>query len=322
MEERKESGCTNTGLLSPLLSVIEEPSGESREQSVAESTSIASFQTDVIHYNTSASPSCASSNRRPTPSPPPCSRADKAPPTPEKRPNSTTPTHRPLIDTKGDADAKDTQTTAADSSSNTNSTETIVEQSTTPIVKPESEAQNTAACEELSDASDEAINFIQAALQAHSIRRKAASIINSTPQEPLNSIRNRIRTARPWEKKKASLPPSLSLKEEDEVADEMSSSSSASNLSEEEREGMLSSEMLEHARRFSLQAIQGVIKGHDIRSSALQRLEADKDLFTNGKVSAMRAKFNERRRSSANATAMALEGRSDGVTDDDDDVVY
>ena len=101
-------------------------------------------------------------------------------------------------------------------------------------------------------------------------------------------------------------------------------SSSASNLSEEERDaGLISTEMLEHARRLSIRAVQGVIKGHEVRSSALERLEADRDLFTSGKVSAMKAKFNERRRSSANAMAMAaFEGRSDGVTDDDDDVVY
>merc|ERR1719414_2639770 len=108
--------------------------------------------------------------------------------------------------------------------------------------------------------------------------------------------------------------------EEDEAGNDMSSSSS--NLSEEERDGLLSAEVLEHARRLSLRAIQGVVKAHDMRSSALERLEADKDLFTNGKVSALKAKFNERRRSKANATAMSNEGRSDGVTDDDDDVVY
>ena len=211
----------------------------------------------------------------------------------------------------------------ADSSSNTNSTETIVEQSeAAPNSQKEIDSTSTTIEQANNEANDGAISFIKATLQAHSVRRTALSAINSKPAEPLGSIRNRIFTARPWQKKKPSLAPSLSLMEEDEVADEMSSSSSASNLSEEEREGMLSAELLEHARRLSIQAIQGVIKGHDIRSSALERLEADKDLFTNGKVSAMKAKFNERRRSTANATAMAIEGRSDGVTDDDDDVVY
>ena len=209
-----------------------------------------------------------------------------------------------------------------DSSSNTNSTETIVEQSGEAPSSQKVIDSESATKENASEVNHGAINFIQATLQAHSVRRTALSTINSTPSEPLGSIRNRIFTARPWQKKKPNLAPSLSLMEEDEVADEMSSSSSASNLSEEERDGILSAEVLEHARRISLRAIQGVIKGHDIRSSALERLEADKDLFTNGKVSAMKAKFNERRRSTANATAMAIEGRSDGVTDDDDDVVY
>ena len=295
---------------SPLLSVIEEPSGESREQSIGESSSIASFQIGVPHYNTSASPSCASSNHRPTPSPPPTSRADKVPLTPENMPNLDTSNNSEALkpnETKDHTDRAETNDTA-ESSSNTNSTETIVEQ-------PETITKNPAR--------DGAISIIQATLQAHNARQSALTSLNSAPEEPTpRSIRNRILTARPWQKKKATLAPSLSLMEEEEAANDMSSSSSTSNLSEEEREGLISEEVLQHARRISLRAIQGVVKAHDIRSSALERLEADKDLFTNGKVSALKAKFNERRRSRANATAMNTEGRSDGVTDDDDDVVY
>jgi len=307
LEERKDS---STGLPSPLLSVIEEPSGESREQSIGESSSIASFQTGVPHYNTSASPSCASSNRRPTPSPPPTSRAGNLPPTPENMPNLDTSIISQALNPKETNDHKNKIETSdiADSSSNTNSTETIVEQSEAKIKDPAKEG---------------AISLIQATLLAHNARQSALSSLNSAPEEPTpRSIRNRILTARPWQKKKASLAPSLSLMEEDEAGNDLSSSSSTSNLSEEEREGLISEEVLEHARRISLRAIQGVVKAHDIRSSALERLEADKDLFTNGKVSALKAKFNERRRSRANAAAMNIEGRSDGVTDDDDDVVY
>lgn len=326
MEDRKESSNTGTGLPVQLLSVIEEPSGESREQSTAESSSLASFKSVAPHYNTSASPSISSSNRRPTPSPPPTSRADKSPPTPERMSEQGTPraVSQNLDSKEGNQDRKDAEAiNTADSSSNSNSTDTIVEQAETvskitekidsvPISK--NEVQNSAA-------KDDAVDFIKATLKAHNARQSAISALDSTAsEEPSRSIKNRIFTARPWQKKKASLPPSLSLMEEDEAGNDMSSSSS--NLSEEERDGLLSAEVLEHARRLSLRAIQGVVKAHDIRSSALERLEADKDLFTNGKVSALKAKFNERRRSRANATAMANEGRSDGVTDDDDDVVY
>ena len=329
MEERKDTG--STGLPSPLLSVIEEPSGESREQSIGDSSSIASLQAGgALHYNTSASPSISSSNRRPTPSPPPTSRADKAPQTPKSLLSSNTPAPAKILEENELNESKDeiteTKTTTAESSSNTNSTDTIVElqeDEKYPVeddeVQPVIRTQNPAKIG--------AINLIQATLQAHNARQTALSALNPSgaTEDTPRSIRNRILTARPWQKKKASLAPSLSLMEEDlEAANDMSSSSSAaSNLSEEERENLLSAEVLEHARRISLRAIQGVVKAHDIRSSALERLEADKDLFTNGKVSALKAKFNERRRSRANATAMnSTEGRSDGVTDDDDDVVY
>ena len=311
---------------SQLLSVIEEPSGESREQSTCESSSIASFQSGAPHYNTSATPSCSSSNRRPTPSPSPTSRADKYPCTPDKMPNLDTPTvSGTLLSSDANALKGETETNNdTESSSNTNSTETIVEQSEgVPKSRDDiDEISTTKNMPSVDTSKDGAISFIKATLQAHNARQSALSALNSTSEDPSRSIRNRIFTARPWQKKKASLAPSLSLMEEDEGGNDMSSSSSASNLSEEDREGLLSAEVLEHARRLSLRAIQGVVKAHDIRSSALERLEADKDLFTNGKVSALKAKFNERRRSRANETAMAAaEGRSDGVTDDDDDVV-
>ena len=330
LEEVKEKGGRNIGLPSPLLSVIEEPSSESREQSIGgESTSIKSFQTEAIHYNTEASPSCSSnSNGRSTPSPPPCSRADKAPLTPVSisLPTPTTPqlpqATAGVEDTSSKVDNQQLSATG-DSSSNTNSTETVVEQNADDVVRENNENLPLNEHKESSaDASDEAIGFIQAALQAHSFRKKALSTINSSSEGQLTNIRNRIHVARPWQKKKPSLAPSLSLKEDIGAVEE--DSSSASNLSEEERDtGLISSELLEHARRISIRAFQGVIKGHEVRSSALERLEADRDLFTSGKVSAMKAKFIERRRSSAIATAMAAAvGRSDGVTDDDDDVVY
>ena len=70
----------------------------------------------------------------------------------------------------------------------------------------------------------------------------------------------------------------------------------------------------------SLSKLQGLLRGHDRRQRTLQRLEADREMFTQGKVSALKAKFNLRRRGrSSNGGGE----RSDGVTDDDDDqVVY
>ena len=52
----------------------------------------------------------------------------------------------------------------------------------------------------------------------------------------------------------------------------------------------------------------------------LRRLEEDRDLFTTGKVSRMRAAISARRAS--NDAGKRFGERSDGVTDDDDDVVY
>jgi len=127
--------------------------------------------------------------------------------------------------------------------------------------------------------------------------------------------RAKIHTARPWLKKKPALAPSLSLNE--------------TESSEEEMDRVCRS-------------IQGALKSHDVRKTALERLDEDRDLFTTGKVSAMKAKFNAERttrRASAAAAAAAVTAggghaatsgggsgalieRSDGVTDDDDDVVY
>ena len=63
-------------------------------------------------------------------------------------------------------------------------------------------------------------------------------------------------------------------------------------------------------------AIHGLLRAHERREATLTRLESDKELFTQGKVSEMRAKFNERRNSKGQG-----QERSDGVTDDDDDIV-
>ena len=68
-------------------------------------------------------------------------------------------------------------------------------------------------------------------------------------------------------------------------------------------------------------ALGGLLRAHDRRQLMLARLEADKELFQTGKVSAMRAKFNERRKK-AGSVGAAPGVRSDGVTDDDEDVVY
>lgn len=129
---------------------------------------------------------------------------------------------------------------------------------------------------------EEAIDFIQAALRAHDLRSRALT-------------KPKIHTARPWLKKKPSLAPSLSLNEVH--------GGSESTSSEED--------MMDRVCR----TIQGAIKAHDARKTAMEMLEADKDLFTQGKVSAMKEKFNERRKRS-------VVERSDGVTDDDDDVVF
>ena len=101
-------------------------------------------------------------------------------------------------------------------------------------------------------------------------------------ERALAGLKAKIHTARPWQKKKSTENPT------------------AEESSEEE---------LERAYR----ALH--MRGNDIRAK-VSIIKADADLFTNGKVSEMRAKLNERR----------LKGseRSDGITEDDDDedVVY
>ena len=67
-------------------------------------------------------------------------------------------------------------------------------------------------------------------------------------------------------------------------------------------------------------AIHGLLRAHERREETLTRLESDKELFKEGKVSEMRAKFNERRNSKG-VNASGQQERSDGVTDDDDDIV-
>ena len=64
-------------------------------------------------------------------------------------------------------------------------------------------------------------------------------------------------------------------------------------------------------------AIHGLLRAHERREATLTRLESDKELFTEGKVSEMRAKFNERR----NSKGVGNQERSDGITDDDEDIV-
>jgi hypothetical protein len=54
----------------------------------------------------------------------------------------------------------------------------------------------------------------------------------------------------------------------------------------------------------------------------LKRLEEDRDLFTTGKVSRMRAAISARRSSGDVAATSRFNERSDGITDDDDDVAY
>ena len=109
---------------------------------------------------------------------------------------------------------------------------------------------------------------------------------HSRRERALAGLKAKIHTARPWQKKKSS-----------EKANEKAEDGS----SEEE---------LERAYR----ALH--MRGNDIRAK-VSIIKADAELFTNGKVSEMRAKLNEQRRLKASE-------RSDGITEDDDDedVVY
>ena len=101
-------------------------------------------------------------------------------------------------------------------------------------------------------------------------------------ERALAGLKAKIHTARPWQKKKAN------------------ENATAEESSEEE---------LERAYR----ALH--MRGNDIRAK-VSIIKADAELFTNGKVSEMRAKLNERR--------LKSNERSDGITEDDDDedVVY
>ncbi|XP_040564123.1 uncharacterized protein [Lepeophtheirus salmonis] len=90
-----------------------------------------------------------------------------------------------------------------------------------------------------------------------------------------NTLKNRIHTARPWLKNKAKSAKELLCPREDGSSEEDTNPSFSNS------------------------------------NKAFLRLQADKDLFTAGKVSAIKAQFNERRR---------LPDRSDGITDDDEEL--
>ena len=102
-------------------------------------------------------------------------------------------------------------------------------------------------------------------------------------ERALAGLKAKIHTARPWQKKKSSENPNNEESSEEE---------------------------LERAYR----ALH--MRGNDIRAK-VSIIKADAELFTNGKVSEMRAKLNEQRR-------LKSSERSDGITEDDDDedVVY
>lgn len=165
------------------------------------------------------------------------------------------------------------------------------------------------------DDAEAAIRLIQAAIQAHETRSEALGAFTTDPSEggPAgapgfggNSLRSKIHIARPWQKKRPSLAPSLTLNAESSEEEVLvTSSSSAVKRQASATVGAAS----------ACRSVQSVFRSHEVRKSALERLEADRDLFTSGKVSAMMAKFNERR------NRRQLQGGSDGVTDDDDDVV-
>ena len=62
-----------------------------------------------------------------------------------------------------------------------------------------------------------------------------------------------------------------------------------------------------------LNMLQGALRGHERRATTLQRLESE-----NGRITSLKAKFNQR----FGQTFLKDAVRSDGITDDDDDVVY
>ena len=137
------------------------------------------------------------------------------------------------------------------------------------------------------DESESALSSIQSAVHGHVNRSMSLSALKTGP--------GRIHIARPWLKKKVAVASMVAEESSEEEADRMS--------------------------------IQSILRAHEKRRVTLQRLEADKDLFVSGKVSAIRAKFNERKSSASNVASVNTgvtvgNERSDGITDDDEDVVY
>lgn len=132
---------------------------------------------------------------------------------------------------------------------------------------------------------DAAVGAIRDTIEGHATRSKSLSILRTSG--------GRIHIARPWLKKKE--------KEDSAGVTEESSG-------EEELERICG-------------AIHGLLRAHERREETLTRLESDKELFKEGKVSEMRAKFNERRNAKGVAASGGQQERSDGVTDDDDDIV-
>ena len=129
------------------------------------------------------------------------------------------------------------------------------------------------------DDDDDSVYGIQSAISAHQTRSQSLAALKTG--SGTNSLK--IHIARPWLKKKAAL---------------------VEESSEEEIERVC-------------QSLQGALRAHEKRKLTLERLEADADLFTVGKVSALRQQFNDRRKANRSAAE-----RSDGITDDDEDVVY
>jgi len=313
LEERKESVPVSNSTSPAKLSVIEEPAsdngGEGGEGSIySKASSPATVNSGSVTAAATTNTSGSSPTSGTTPSPPPCTRvgsADIKEDQPTAVPVITTtvlPTSAktaPAPELKTSAASDQLQstsvTTTEDGSSNSNSTETVVDNKA-------ASSKNSSAATFLGhdDEEEDAVSFIQAALRAHDLRSRTLSGVGG---------RSKIHTARPWLKKKPALAPSLSLNETESSEEEPASVAAAASTQEID---------------MVCRSIQGVLKSHDVRMSAMERLEADKELFTSGKVNAIKAKFNTRRAAAAAAAASASSAveRSDGVTDDDDDVVY
>lgn len=133
------------------------------------------------------------------------------------------------------------------------------------------------------DPDESAVRYIQAVMEAHETRTKT-----------LTGLRSKFHIARPWQK---------SIENE--------SAKSSNRITNESSE-----EEMEQVCR----TIHSVLQGHDTRQTVLRRLEEDRDLFTTGKVSRMRAAINARRSDQTNAGR--FHERSDGITDDDEDLAY